>query len=50
MNRMQQLQRLLDRLIGSLEDDSKNDEKIVERGASLIQTAAATNAAAIMPT
>ena len=49
MNRMQQLQRLLDRLIGSLKDDSKNDEKIVERGASLIQTDAATNAAAIMP-
>lgn len=49
MNRMQQLQRLLDRLIGSLKDDSEKDEKLVERGASLLRTDAATNAAAIMP-
>lgn len=49
MNRMQQLQRLLDRLIGSLKEEAKGSEKLVERGASLMQTQAATNAAAIMP-
>lgn len=49
MNRMQQLQRLLDRLIGGLKEDAKNDEKILGRGVSLIQADAATNAAAIVP-
>lgn len=49
MNRMQQLQRFLDRLIGSLKEDSEKDEKLVERGASLLRTDAAANAAAIMP-
>lgn len=49
MNRMQQLQRLLDRLLGSLKEDAKSADQFVERGASLIQTQAASNAAAVMP-
>lgn len=49
MNRMQQLQRLLDRLLASLEADSTCARKIEERGVQLVNTASATEAALIVP-
>ncbi|MGC4093388.1 MAG: hypothetical protein QM756_36940 [Polyangiaceae bacterium] len=49
MNHMQQLQRLLERLLDSLQGDSKSVQKTEERAVSLIGVASATQAALIMP-
>jgi hypothetical protein len=49
MNRMQRLQRLLESLLSSLDDDAKSNEQTKKLGASLIQTQVATNAALILP-
>jgi hypothetical protein len=49
MNRMQQLQRVLDRLLGSLKEDSERGTKIEERGVNVVATRAAAQAAQIMP-
>jgi hypothetical protein len=49
LNRMQRLQRLLETLLSSLDEDSKSSEQTRSLGTSLLQTQVATNSALIFP-
>jgi hypothetical protein len=49
MTRMQQLQRLLDRVLGSTKEDSDSATKLEERGVAAVATQSANDFAALMP-
>jgi hypothetical protein len=49
VNRMHRLQRLLDTLLSSLDDDAKSNEQTRTLGTALVQTRVATHAALILP-